>query len=67
VGSKVTGKHDGGFKSFSGVWGLMPEKVEASVLSAEIDMNSIWADNDKLTGHLKSKDFFDVASFQVNL
>jgi polyisoprenoid-binding protein YceI len=63
VGSKVTGKHDGGFKSFSGVWGLMPEKVEASVLSAEIDMNSTWADNDKLTGHLRSPDFFDVAKF----
>jgi polyisoprenoid-binding protein YceI len=63
IGSKVTGKHDGGFKSFSGVWGLMLEKVEASVLSAEIDMNSIWADNDKLTGHLKSPDFFDVAKF----
>lgn len=63
VGSKVTGKHDGGFKSFSGVWGLLPEKVEASVLSAEIDMSSTWADNDKLTGHLKSPDFFDVAKF----
>src|SRR4051794_23762760 len=32
IGSKVTGKHDGGFKSFSGVWGLLPEKVESSVL-----------------------------------
>ena len=63
VGSKVTGKHDGGFKSFSGVWGLMPEKVESSVLSAEIDMSSTWADNDKLTGHLKSPDFFDVAKY----
>lgn len=63
VGSKITGKHDGGFKAFSGVWGLMPEKVEASVLSAEIDMSSTWADNEKLTGHLKSPDFFDVAKF----
>src|SRR4051794_1483890 len=48
TGSKVTGKHEGGFKAFSGVWGLMPQKVEASVLSAEIDMSSTWADNDKL-------------------
>jgi len=63
TGSKVTGKHEGGFKAFSGVWGLMPEQVEASVLSAEIDMSSTWADNDKLTGHLKSPDFFDVAKF----
>jgi polyisoprenoid-binding protein YceI len=63
TGSKVTGKHEGGFKSFSGIWGLLPEKVENSVLNAEIDMSSTWADNDKLTGHLKSHDFFDVAKF----
>ena len=28
-----------------------------------IDTTSIWADNNRLTGHLKSPDFFDVAQF----
>ena len=34
VGSKVTGKHDGGFKSFEGTWNLVPSKPESSKLSA---------------------------------
>jgi polyisoprenoid-binding protein YceI len=63
VGSKVTGSHNGGFKSFEGTWYLVPGKPEASKISAEIAMDSVWADNDKLTGHLKSHDFFDVAKF----
>ena len=63
VGSKVTGKHDGGFKSFEGTWNLVPSKPESSKLSAQIAMDSIWADNAKLTGHLKSPDFFDVPKF----
>jgi polyisoprenoid-binding protein YceI len=28
-----------------------------------IDTTSIWADNDRLTGHLKTTDFFNVAQF----
>jgi polyisoprenoid-binding protein YceI len=63
IGSKVTGSHKGGFKSFEGTWGLVAEKPEASRISAEIAMDSTWADNERLTGHLKSPDFFDVAKF----
>ena len=29
----------------------------------QIDMESTWSDSDRLTGHLKNEDFFDVPSF----
>lgn len=63
TGSKVTGKHDGGFKSFKGTIDLVNNKPEESRVSVDIDANSIFTDDEKLTGHLKSADFFDVAKF----
>ena len=60
VGSKVTGRHDGGFKAFEGEIVLIGNDVTQSRVSLTIDANSLWADNDRLTGHLKSPDFFDV-------
>jgi len=62
VGSKVTGSHEGGFNSFDGEIRLAgSDPTEASVHVA-IDTTSLWADHPKLTEHLKSPDFFDVAS-----
>jgi polyisoprenoid-binding protein YceI len=66
TGSKVTGSHNGGFKSFQGTWDLVPAKPEDSRIHAEIAMDSTFTDADKLTGHLKSKDFFDVAAFPTS-
>lgn len=63
TGSKVTGKHDGGFKQFSGTMNFVNNKPEESKVSVEIDMNSIFTDADGLTEHLKTADFFDVAKF----
>ena len=63
TGSKVTGKHDGGFKAFTGTIDLVNAKPEESSVSVEIDMTSTYADDEKLTGHLKSPDFFDVEKF----
>jgi len=63
VGSKVTGKHEGGFSVFEGQINLVNADPTASSVSVTIDTNSIWSDNEKLTGHLKSPDFFDVATF----
>ena len=63
VGSKVTGSHSGGFKAFSGTAELAPDRASLAALNVEIDMNSTWADDPKLTGHLKAPDFFDVAKF----
>jgi len=60
VGSKVTGKHDGGFKSFSGSIDLIGDKAETSRVSVSIDMKSVFTDTDQLTGHLQTGDFFEV-------
>lgn len=63
TGSKVTGKHDGGFKDFKGVIDLVNAKPEDSKVLFEIEMNSVYVDDEKLQGHLKSPDFFDVEKF----
>lgn len=61
TGAKITGKHDGSFGSFRGTVGLVDGDPTRSTVSVEIDMASLQADVDKLTAHLKSADFFDVA------
>lgn len=63
VGSKVTGKHDGGFKQFHGMVGVVDNDPEKSTVQIEIDATSIWADDPKLTEHLQSKDFFEVETY----
>jgi len=63
VGSKITGSHDGGFNSFDGTIILAEAGPAASKVEVVIDATSLWADDDRLTGHLKSPDFFDVETF----
>ncbi len=63
TGSKVTGKHDGGFKTLTGTIDLVNGKPAESTVSVDIDATSVYADDEKLTGHLKSADFFDVEKF----
>ncbi|MBX3202138.1 MAG: YceI family protein [Labilithrix sp.] len=64
VGSKVTAKHDGGFNKFSGTVTLVDGAPEKSKVEVEIETDSLFSpDGDKLVGHLKSADFFDVAKF----
>jgi polyisoprenoid-binding protein YceI len=66
IGSKVTGSHTGGFKLFKGTFEVVPTKIESSKITAEIDTNSIFTDTDRLTNHLKSPEFFDVAKFPTS-
>lgn len=60
VGSKVTGSHDGGFTDFDGAVHLVDRDPTKSRVRVSIDMNSVWSDSERLTGHLKSDDFFGV-------
>lgn len=61
VGSKVTGSHNGGFTKFTGELRTMNGKLVGEGNKVVIDMGSTYADNDRLTGHLKSADFFNAA------
>jgi polyisoprenoid-binding protein YceI len=63
TGSKVTGKHDGGFRQFNGTIDLVNAKAEESSVSVEIEIASVYSDAEGLTEHLKDSDFFDVAKF----
>ncbi|HEX7331352.1 MAG TPA: YceI family protein [Pyrinomonadaceae bacterium] len=62
VGSKVTGSHNGSFQDFSGHIDYTGN-VEQSRVNITIKTGSITTDDPKLTEHLKSPDFFDVAKF----
>jgi polyisoprenoid-binding protein YceI len=63
TGSKVTGKHDGGFKQFSGNIDLVNNKPEESQVTVDIDMKSVFTDADGLTEHLQTGDFFEVEKY----
>jgi polyisoprenoid-binding protein YceI len=63
TGAKVTRKHEGSFASFSGTIQLVDGNPEKSTVNVEIDMPSLTVDEAKLTSHLKTPDFFDVAKY----
>lgn len=62
VGAKVTASHPGGFTDFSGKVDVA-DPVEQSRIEITIQTASLYADEEKLTKHLKSPDFFDVGKF----
>jgi polyisoprenoid-binding protein YceI len=59
VGTKSNGSHTGGFKQFSGTVTMDGDDVAAAKVNVEIAVDSIFTDNNQLTNHLKSPDFFD--------
>jgi polyisoprenoid-binding protein YceI len=63
IGSKVTGSHKGGLKKFTGELNVIEDRLVPAGNKVVIDMDSTWSDSDRLTGHLKNADFFDVPKF----
>jgi polyisoprenoid-binding protein YceI len=63
VASKVTRTHNGSFKQFSGAIDLANNSAEQSRVTIDIDSASVVTDDDGLTKHLQTPDFFDVAKY----
>jgi polyisoprenoid-binding protein YceI len=61
VAAKITRSHDGSFKQFTGSASLAGEQVQS--VSFEVDTASLETDTEKLTEHIKTKDFLDVEKF----
>ena len=60
TGTKPEGKHDGGFKKLNGTATVTGSDPATAKIEVTIDTTSLYSDDAKLTGHLKSPDFFDV-------
>ncbi len=63
TGSKVTGRHEGGFNSFRGLIDLVKDSPMESAVQIDVDAASVFTDADGLTKHLQTGDFFDVAKY----
>jgi polyisoprenoid-binding protein YceI len=63
VAAKVTRSHNGSFKQFAGSIDLVGGSAEKSRVTIDIVTGSVATDEDQLTGHLKTPDFFDVAKY----
>ncbi len=67
VGSKVTGSHEGGFTDFVGELRVVDGKMADTGNKVVIATPSMFADNERLAGHLKSPDFFNVAAHPLSV
>ena len=67
IGSKVTGSHNGGFRKVSGSVSVpKDDDLTKAKIDVTIDMKSTYADDEKLTGHLMSPDFFDAEKYPTS-
>lgn len=62
IGSKVTGSHNGGFQQFTGEVDYAGDPQRSRV-NITIQTDSITTDEEDLTKHLKTADFFDVGKY----
>jgi polyisoprenoid-binding protein YceI len=53
----------GGFRAFSGTIELNEDDTAIRKIAVQFEIDSIWTEFDNLTAHLKTADFFDVATF----
>jgi polyisoprenoid-binding protein YceI len=60
TGKKPDGKHEGGFKKLSGTATVTDGKLDTLKIEVDIETDSLYSDDAKLTTHLKSPDFFGV-------
>lgn len=65
VGSKKDGKHEGGFNELKGMVTIKDNNPATAQFKVDIDLASMFTDNDKLTDHLKGTDFFNVRKFPI--
>jgi len=63
IAAKVTRSHNGSFKEFTGAIDLVNNSVADSRVTIDIQMSSVVTDEDDLTKHLQTPDFFDVAKY----
>ena len=63
VGAKITATHDGSFERFAGTVDLVPGHIEQSRVNVDIGMESLKIEPERLAGHLRTADFFDVAQY----
>lgn len=63
VGAKVTGDHTGGFNKWSGT--IFAKDGQVQKLEFSVDTQSVFSDDERLTEHLKSEDFFHVEKYPV--
>lgn len=63
IGAKVTKSHPGAFSGLNGNIDLVDADPEKSTVTIDVDLSTVSTDDDKLVGHLKSKDFFDIATY----
>lgn len=63
IGAKVTRSHHGSFKQFSGTIDLVNNVAEQSRVAIDVQAGSVVTDEDQLTGHLQTADFFDVGKY----
>lgn len=67
VASKVTRSHNGGFRKVTGsVTVPKDDDLTKARIDVTIDMKSTYADDEKLTGHLMSPDFFDTEKYPTS-